>query len=528
MDRAVRRRGWSRRPSLSAVRAHGHWYAPEAELRWAGTALALLYPLVVAGALAAWLLHGSLLGLLGLVGLLTLVVFVRWPIVPAALLLVLWLTFLDPKWHQIGLGPIHAPVAELVLLAALAAVVLRRLTRPSDAAPHYLFTWPVLAFLAAVVFGTGVGIVRGESVREALDALRTMFSFASFFVFRDAFRGRSERFGTWLLATTIGGCLMVVAGVAFGLPTTGLTVDHVITGGTLTDITRLNPPVLRLVSLVMVMVACGTTLRGRPVLRAAALGLMAWVEVLSFTRSTWVPLLLALLVVPILVSDRPRSLVLGERALVASIVGAVVLTLAAHGTFGLSGTTAYERIASTVNSRTLQENSLADRTQNELPAALAQIAAHPVTGIGLNRPYGAKNQGWDPVLETVTAEDRRFIHDTPLGIWLWLGLPGVLAMLWLALTTARTGLRLSRRRRRSEVAAPIAAVAGLAVLGVQSTFQTNLLFQPALVAFAVGFAFLDTWWDEHRADPHAAAVQRDAAARQRSTSRASTTARSKR
>jgi O-antigen ligase len=464
------------------------------------TALGVLYPLLAVGALASYFVTGTKMGLVLVAGLLAFLVFTLRPAVAAVILLVLWETFLKPKFAEFDFGPLHASVAEMVLLVALIAILRRKLVGeiPRQA---YRFTGPVTAFVGAIVFGMLVGIYNGEPIRDALDALRTMLAFAGFFVFREAFRGRSAVFARWLIGITIFGCSMVIVGVLTGLPTTGRTINHVITNGVLTRVERLDPAVLRLMSLVLIMLLCGAAMRRRPLLRWAALAIMIFVEVLSYTRSTWTPLLLVGLVVPALVATRPRWLVLAERTLLMALISAVLLTLAANGALGLSARTAYERLASTVNSSTLNESSLSDRTQNELANALPRIAEHPITGVGLNLPYGAVNADYGPLLDVVSAEDRRFIHNTPVGVWLWLGLPGVLAMLWLAVATGAAAYRVYRRSPRARIGPPIGAAAGLLVLAAQSTFQTNLLYQPALLAFAAGFAFLDIWLAENAEPP---------------------------
>ncbi|HEV7206515.1 MAG TPA: O-antigen ligase family protein [Jatrophihabitans sp.] len=461
--------------------------------------VAVVYPVLAVGAMAAYFLKGTVLGLLLVGGLAAFLVFTLRPVIAAVLLLVMWGTVVTPKFGQLGLGPIHASIAELILFTALVAI-LRRWIADGAPARGYRLTGPMTALIAAVFFGAVVGIRNGEPVREAIDAVRSMLALATFFVLRNAFHGRASLLARWLVATTTAGCVLAAIGIVTGLPISGRSVDYLITANAVAHVDRIDPPALRMVSLVLIMLMCGAALRDRPVLRLIAISAMFYIELMSFTRSTWIPLLLVGLVVPAVVSLRPRLLVFTERLVVLVGTAAILLSLAASGALGYTAKTAYTRLASTVSSATLSDSSLTDRTQNELENAIPAILHHPITGVGLNLPYGASNAYYGPLLDITTASDRRFIHNTPIGIWLWLGLPGLLAIIWLTARVASTARHIYRRGRRQLIGPPIGAAAGLLVLAVQSTFQTNLLYQPALVAGAAGLAYLDLWLHEHRAE----------------------------
>lgn len=460
-------------------------------------AVAFAYPVLAVGAMAAYFLKGTVLGLLLVGGLAAFLVFTLRPVIAAVLLLVMWGTVITPKFGQLGLGPVHASIAELILFTALVAV-LRRWIADGAPARGYRLTGPMTALIAAVFFGAAVGIHNGEPVREAIDAVRSMLALAAFFVLRNAFHGRSATLARWLVATTTVGCLLAAIGIVTGLPISGRSVDYLITDGAVAHVDRIDPPALRMVSVVLIMLMCGAALKNRPVLRTFAILAMLYIELMSFTRSTWIPLLLVGLVVPAVISLRPRLLVFTERLVVLTATAAILLALAASGALGFTAKTAYTRLASTVSSSTLSDSSLTDRTQNELDNAIPSILHHPITGVGLNLPYGASNAYYGPLLDITTASDRRFIHNTPIGIWLWLGLPGLLAAIWLTVRVATMGRRIYTRGRRHLIGPPIGAAAGLLVLAVQSTFQTNLLYQPALLTGAAGLAYLDLWLFEHR------------------------------
>ena len=410
---------------------------------------------------------------------------------PALGLLVLWATILDPKVGKVSVGPVQPSAAELVLLASTAAVGLRALTR-RGAPSSGLLGPPIAAFVLAAVFGAAVGVAMGESVSDAVDGLRPVLSLTAFFVFRAGFAHRPQKFAAVLVAVAAVGAGLALVGAATGLPLGGLRVGYVITSGRLTHVSRVDPAALRLTSLVLVLLAAGAVLVGRLWIRVAVLTSLVGLEVLSYTRSAWLPLMLAAITLPVVLTARSKWLVLAERSVSYGAVAIAGLALAALGAFGTAGVAVVDRLASTTSSSTLKDSSLQDR-ELEWSAASAEILRHPFTGIGLNRPYGATDATYDPTLNQTTYEPKRYIHNSLLGVWLWMGLPGVVALLWLSVNLARATLRgfLQGPARRASL--PLGCGAGLAVLGVQSTFQTNLLYQPALVALAAGAALLDLW-----------------------------------
>lgn len=457
----------------------------------AGTAAAVGYILVVVLGAAVYVLHANpILLLLGL-GLGLGLVFTARPEWAAMLLLILWATVLDPKFGKVSVGPVQPSVAELVLLASTCAVGLRTLTRrptPSSS----LLGRPIGAFAVAAVFGAAVGVANGEPANEALDALRSVLPVIAFFVFRAGFVGRPKRFAHVLFAVAAAGGALALVGAVTGLPLGGRRVGYVITAGQLTDVNRVDPAALRLTSLVLMLAAAGAVMARRPLVRAVGLVCLVGLELLSYTRSAWVPLMLGAIALPVLLTARPKWLVLVERVVIYGTVAVAGLALAAIGVFGTTGLAIVERLASTTSSSTLQDSSLQDR-KTEWNAAVAQIREHPVTGIGLNRPYGALNYTYDPQLNRVTFTPRRHIHNSLLGVWVWMGLPGALALIWLSVNITRAVIRgfLNGPGRRPPL--PLACGVGLGVLGVQSTFQTNLLYPPALVTLAAGAALLDLW-----------------------------------
>jgi O-antigen ligase len=174
------------------------------------------------------------------------------------------------------------------------------------------------------------------------------------------------------------------------------------------------------------------------------------------------------------------------------LVLAVVVTVSTSGALGTTAQAVGTRLSSTTENDVLEDNSVRLRVyENE--AAINTIKQHPVTGIGLPRPYGTfTTSDTDPATGETTWVGQRFIHNVYLGLWAWMGVPGVLVLLW----TCGAGLSAFvgvLRRRGYDRRPAVACFGGLLVIAVSSTFQTNLLYQPALFAIATGLAYLDVW-----------------------------------
>ena len=458
--------------------------------------VAVLGAVAAVTAFAAFLLRGSMLPLLGLLGLVSLAVACWRPAWFGAARLVVGCTVLPAKWGAVAVGPVNVSAMEALLGIGLAAVVLRHLTR-HGAPGTPVFGRPVALYAYAAVVGGFVGISFGEATQDALTAVRAVLIITAFWLFREGFVDRPEAFGRLLVAVAVIGASLAVMGAVLGISWGDRELDYIITGGQLTETTRLDPPVLRLASLVIPMLVVGVVFARRLLWRAVLFVPLIALEVLSYTRSAWVPLLIAVILVPALVSTRPKWLVFSERSVLLVAAGVLLLPMALFGVLGQSAQLAAERLSTTVEGETLSDDSLGDRLY-ELENAVPAIIASPIVGVGLNNPYGAVNESYNPETNTTTKEPRRWIHNTFVGIWLWLGLLGVVATVWLAVRIWRTCRQAYGKGPSDPDTAPdmrfaVAAGAGLALIAVQSTFQTNLMYPPALLTLAAGLAYLDVW-----------------------------------
>lgn len=455
---------------------------------------------------AGALLTGTLLPAAGLAGAALTAIFVARPRLAAISFLVTTLTVFNPAERQLPVGPVTLSLAEALFFPALAAFGFRRLIRSTR--PPALFTWPVLAYLGAAASGLVVAIQFGDSPSEAVTAFRAIAMLSGYWILRDAYQGDPHAMARALMAVAAIASVVALAGTLLGWDVGGQVIGYVITGDVFSETARLSSPVLRLLTLAIPMAFMGAALARRPVARwLLLLTPMLAAEAASLTRSAWAPLVMVCLALPAAVDPGNRLLALVSR--VGGLALLLIVGLALLVPLGI-GSAVSSRVTSTVSLQTVTEDSLADRLYEVRTAATA-LRGSPAMGIGLQQDYGAVNVAYDPSTDLESVSPRRWIHNSLVGVWLWMGALGVAAFLWLAIRVASTAMDSYRAATSYIPMGPLAgtepaqvagmqqarvalgAAGGLGALLLQSTFQTNLAYVPALAALATGLAYLDVW-----------------------------------
>ena len=155
---------------------------------------------------------------------------------------------------------------------------------------------------------------------------------------------------------------------------------------------------------------------------------------LSLNRNMMMALPLALLATGVITQHLRRVVfvVLGGFALLSIlllVVGGDVRSVS-------PATVVAARVGTIADYRFLQETSLNDRYR-ETGAALHTLARSPLLGVGWGVPYGAP---FDVVYGGVSVtEQRQWIHNEYVGLWLRAGLIGLLALVALLLVLIRRG-----------------------------------------------------------------------------------------
>lgn len=220
---------------------------------------------------------------------------------------------------------------------------------------------------------------------------------------------------------------------------------------------------LMMVALLTVVVAAAS--RARPprwMLASAPLLLAALV--LSYRRSFWIALVLSLLLAIVLGSTAKGRRVIIPAALM--IGGAIWLAGSVHFQSQLP---LAKRVASLSPSK-LETNAQDSYRLDERANVLAEIEAHPLTGIGVTIPWRAIARP----LSVEHEEGRQYVHFAALWFWLKLGILGLLAYIGVMIASVVLAWQAWRRSPepmlRAFALASLCAIVGLVVIDTTASF----------------------------------------------------------
>jgi hypothetical protein len=158
---------------------------------------------------------------------------------------------------------------------------------------------------------------------------------------------------------------------------------------------------------------------------------------LSLNRNMLIGLALGLSVAALVAPQRRRFIVL-----MATVV-VIFTSLVTIGSSAIGSNAVASRITSITNYSALKTQTLDDRYY-ENRIATARIHAHPFLGLGWGPPYGAVLQSSDNGV--VVTQERGFMHEQYLWIWMRTGIAGLLALLIALAFGLLNGLRWFRAR----------------------------------------------------------------------------------
>lgn len=480
----------------TAVQASGQTHDAGIRFRRHALPLAVIAALV----LAAWisLMSASPAPIVVGVGVVALAASAVWPRVAAIFLMILWAGPFATQAASQRIGGVLIDVADGIVLVALIAHMYRcwRDRRPLVRRPaSLLFVGPIAVWLIVVTFGITRGIGMGNALGTGGDALMAMSALSAYLVLRIAYANRMRTFTTDVVTVAGVGCALLavfaVTGIAQQL---GVVVDTYFTRGAQDDSLRIDAPVQRLAILAVLLIVLGSVPYRNPTWQRRVLLLAPLVIGLgmSLTRSTWLPLIAAAVVIPaFLARGRQIPVALLRRGVVSIVALLLAIGVGSSGVLGPYVEGVATRFVSAADTDVLQDDSYQQRLVENEKAAL-RIAEEPVWGIGFPRGYGAFIRYWPEGLNIQVFVERDFIHNSYLGVVMFFGMPGLFSGLVLGLavlTLARaTALAVPKRR-----AVPLACLGTLAVLAAMSTFQTQLGYEPFYFTLAVVFALADVW-----------------------------------
>lgn len=431
-------------------------------------------------------LVGDRLPAVAIGGLLALGVAMRRPRPLVVLLVVAWASvFYRPL--QLDVLGVQTDLGEMIAFLLLGSWLLQL----SLAGVHVTRTLllPAFVLLLAVTTGVLTGLSRGGTLHSMLGDVKPLLCYLLFLPLASWYdtARRREALERLVHATCVVGSLVALAATLTGVGLSHITTlpESVSAGGTtLSGVTRLRPPLTSLLVLATLLLMATVLSRGWTPGRRATMALYALMHALGYTRSTWVPLALALLVLG-LRHRGPRVPLRGLASVLVALVGLVSLFgLASAGALGAQGSAVAARLGTVGSSHVLQESSYQDRV-HENRVAWGALQRHPLEGTGLSQPFGLRAPVYVEDPPRYVYRDVMTVHNQYLFLWLQLGVLGLL----LPVVLLRAVLRQLRQvHARGDVATSNAALAAgltLLVFAFQAVFQTFSLFPAQILATVV-------------------------------------------
>ncbi len=353
---------------------------------------------------------------------------------------------------NVGIGSLH--ISDIILIVLLGLIVVRWMAEPGFRIVGTPLDLPLLVFLGLAVVTSVLAILNGNAALDLVRRnLRQIMYWLTFFIVTNLVRDRRQlQFllkGLFLLGTLVA--LAMIAQVILGdsvniLPGVLGTLD--VAGTSIPGTTRIVPPGRSLI--IISFVALISVLSTEKLSSNRVWSFLQWFVlgigvVLTYLRSYWVGIIIAVLLLAWLNRGEARRRLMGWGLAVLIILSIAVLAFNSLGQNTQATSLAngfLARFATLVNGNTLSDPSLQYRgVENDY--ALAQIAAHPLIGLGL----GASYRPYDPRIDSPgeNYDPTTFIHNGHLWVMLFMGIPTYLAVLWLSFVFLYRGFKYWRK-----------------------------------------------------------------------------------
>jgi hypothetical protein len=380
--------------------------------------------------------------LVGIAGIVYVIVAWLWPEIALLSILLFTSTVFDLyAFPSIPIGIGNLIISDILIFVLIGIIFLRDMLQPSSFI-HTPLDLPLLAFYGTALLATAIGIFTSRvTFNQSLGEVRSVNFYLTFFIVTNLVRNEKQlrRLYRGIAILAIFVALAMIAQYSLGnaikiLPGRVETLDTA--GAVSYGVTRILPPGQSLVMLGFVCLAVQmlfTKTSSRFMIHFIQLGIVGLAVLLTFNRSFWAAIGLALFLVGLLVSLRDKvkyvSIVFGT-----VVIGALILTPYLAINKGdavqklIDGITV--RMSTLFNPDTANEESLQYRyIENEY--AYPQIASHPFIGLGL----GANYRPWDSRIDYGPFKSglTYYIHNGHLWVMLKTGLFGYLFFMWFLL-----------------------------------------------------------------------------------------------
>jgi O-antigen ligase len=382
---------------------------------------------------------------------------------------------------SVGIGSLH--ISDIFLLGLLGLIAIRWLVEPDFKIIRTPLDKPLLIFYGVAMLSTFIAIFQSTvEIEEARRAIRQVTYYLTFFavinLIKEEQQLRNLLRGFFLIATIVA--LVMIVQVFVGeseqlMP--GYVGTLKVSGVEYPGTIRVVPPgkYLLLISFITLTVMLCVR-KFKPI---SAFMFLQWIllglaVLLTFLRSFWIAIGIALFILLVLSRGQVKRRFLGWGLMVIFIITLVLLIAfdSPDSQVAKLVTGSIARLSTLGRSETLNESSLQWRyIENEY--ALDQIQSHPVLGLGL----GARYRPYDPRIDWsgMMWDARNFIHNGHLWILITTGLLGYFSFMWLSFSFLLRGFKNWRCILDSQMRG-IALGFTLAYLGVVIIAIVNSIF----------------------------------------------------
>ena len=368
-----------------------------------------------------------------ILGIVYLTLIIIWPELALLILLAVDATIFDSDiLPSLSIGVGHLQITDILIFVPLAIILVRAIIENGFRFIHSPLDIPLLSFYVTAILTTVLAIYQASvTFDQSLYEVRTINYILTFFIVTNSIRNskslRRLIDGFFLMAVIVSVAMIIqyaLGNLAILLPGRVETLD---TAGMVSPgITRILPPgqsivLVALIGIIGLLIFDNN--RAKALSRYIQLFIIGTAVLLTFNRSFWVALIVAVLYIIIFSSLREKFRILKVGLwvfLIGSILFSPFLIFMASQTENLVDSS-INRISTLFNPETVNESSLQWRwIENEY--AYQQILEHPIMGLGL----GADYRKWDKRIDyTLEQWDQfRYIHNAHLWLMLKTGILG--------------------------------------------------------------------------------------------------------
>jgi hypothetical protein len=386
---------------------------------------------------------------------------------------------------------LHIP--DILLLGSLGLIVVRWLAEPEFKIVRTPLHWPLLIFYGVTLLSTFIALLQSTlDAESARRWIRILSYYLTFFIVTNLVRERRQlNFllnGIFFLATIVAGAMVIQFLLGDSVQLLPGRVETLNTQGNMyEDITRILPPGWSIVLISFIAIFCILVMEQRKLLRwlmfpqfcLLGIGLLV-----TFLRSYWAVLMMAVALLAYLFRGADRLRLIGWTLLVMSLAAIILLLVISDPSSRgarLVGASV-DRLSTLGKSGTFQgEDDSLNWRMIENTYALSTIASNRWIGLGMGftyRPWDHRLDGPHPSRSDY--DFRKHIHNSHLWILLQSGLLGYLSFMGLSLVFLIRGFKYWR------------SVADIRFRGVVLGFAVAYL--GVLIAAVVNSTFVQWRW----------------------------------